>query len=681
VSAIEPRDPVPLPADPEVLELVREERLEAAAELASSRGDPKTASILFERSCSFARAAREALRDMDPERALPLAAEAGDDALAREAAGRLLSECDRPSAARVARILETRGHHLSAARIYEGLGETSEAARAFEHGGDPVQAARLLEAGGEPVLASKVLEGAARKEPDRYEVHVALGELLLRHGKTAEAVRALQKVPENSLERRGALTWLVPALDRLGLHEASGEAGRKLAASGGPLETRPVRTPAVDTKTRLFGRYEVVREIASTPSARVLLCQDTVRGERVAIKILSAYDSRGAGRDAIARFEREVRALGALEHPNVVPLRDYFAEGPALVLAWMGGGTLEQRMTEANIAPGRAVEIACSVLVALGEAHRLGILHRDIKPANVLFDDAGTARLGDFGVAHLGDASATATAGVFGSRAYMSPEQRDGRPATPQSDLFGVGMLLLEMLTGGRPAPSSLGPPVRKLPSAIHRHLDARHDAVVLRFVEDDPARRPSDAFAARRELESLPWPKDLGPAPLKDAAGRALPVLPSVKGSAAPGPPQRLEVGEDGEAVDTWLERRIIRVALGKETLARASAFARAGHPSLQGVLRLDREAGFLWLEAPRGVPAAPPVDAREIEHVREAIAALHSVGVVHGLIDPEHVRIGEGSDGEREVMVLFSEGTGPVATPDIDRIALARLARLLVR
>jgi serine/threonine-protein kinase len=372
------------------------------------------------------------------------------------------------------------------------------------------------------------------------------------------------------------------------------------------------------------------------------LCQDTVRGERVAIKILSAYDSRGAGRDAIARFEREVRALGALEHPNVVPLRDYFAEGPALVMAWMGGGTLEQRMAEATIAPGRAVEIACSVLVALGEAHRLGILHRDIKPANVLFDDAGTARLGDFGVAHLGDASATATAGIFGSRSYMSPEQREGRPATPQSDLFGVGMLLLEMLTGGRPGPSSLGQPPCKLPSATHRDLDARHDAIVLSFVENDPARRPSDAFAARRELESLPWPKDLGPASLADAAVRPPPVPPSVKRSTASAPPQRLEACENGEAVDTWLERRIIRVALGKETVARASAFARAGHPSLQSVLRLDREAGLLWLEAPRGAPAAHPLGEKEVEHVREAIAALHSVGVVHGQIDPEHVLLG---------------------------------------
>jgi eukaryotic-like serine/threonine-protein kinase len=667
---------VPLPADPDVLELVRQERLQEAAELSSDRGDAKTASELFERACSFAKAAREALRAMDPERALPLAAVAGDEPLAREAEQRVLADCDRPAAARVARLLERHGHHLSAARVYEGLGETSAAARAFVHAGEPVHAATLLEAGGEPAFASGVLESAARLEPDRHELHVALGELLLRYGKTEAAVRALQKVPEQSPERRAALTYLAPALERLGYHDASDEAASKLAASGGPLETKTLQASEAEAKTRLFGRYEVVREVASTPSARVLLCEDTVRGERVAIKIFAAYQSRGAGRDALARFEREVRALGKLEHPNVVPLRDYLPEGPALVLAWMGGGTLEQRIAEGAIAPDRAVEIACSVLMALGDAHRLGILHRDIKPANVLFDDSGTARLSDFGVAHLGDASATATAGVFGTMAYMSPEQREGRPATLASDLFGVGVLLLEMLTGDKSTPM-IGKPPRKLPSAARRNLDARHDAVVLRFIESDPARRPSDAFAARRELESLPWPKDLDPAPFEDTGVQGSSLPPSVR-TGTFGQSGRVEACENGEALDTWLGRHIVRLPLGEGTLARASAFARASHPFLQGVLRVDRGAGLLWLEAPRGMPVTRPLGSAELEHVREAIAALHAVGVVHGQIDPEHVRLGDPDvGGEREVMVLFSEGVGPLATADLDRIALARLGR----
>ena len=115
------------------------------------------------------------------------------------------------------------------------------------------------------------------------------------------------------------------------------------------------------------------------------------------------------------------------------------------------GGTLERMLTTTGaLAPARAVEIASGMLAALGEAHRLGILHRDVKPANVLFDEAGGARLSDFGVAHLGDVSTTATAGVFGTLAYMSPEQREGRPATARSDVFAAGTMLREMLTGDR---------------------------------------------------------------------------------------------------------------------------------------------------------------------------------------------------------------------------------------
>ncbi len=103
------------------------------------------------------------------------------------------------------------------------------------------------------------------------------------------------------------------------------------------------------------------------------------------------------------------------------------------------------------MAPARAVEIVCALLAALGEAHRLGILHRDVKPSNVLFDEVGAARLSDFGAAHLGDLSSTATAGAIGTFAYMSPEQRLGRPASIASDLYGVGVLLAELLTGVAP--------------------------------------------------------------------------------------------------------------------------------------------------------------------------------------------------------------------------------------
>lgn len=671
--------------DPDVARLVREERLLEAAELASARGDVRSASALFERACDFKRAAEHALRANDWARALPLALEGRSEEIAELAFPELVA--DAAQAERVAFHLERRGDHGWAARLLEGVGKRTEAARAYERAGQAIKAAELLEASGDVIGASKVLEAQLRREPKKGALLVALGALLQRYGKTDAAVRVLQRVAVDAPERRAALTLLVPALDRLGLAQARVEAEAELDALGGRVEPEAVEPQAASVRARLFGRYEVVREVASSPHARVIECVDGVRGERVAVKIFAGYDARGAGRDALARFEREVQALGALDHPNIVPLRDYLPEGPALVLEWMGRGTLEHMLAAEPLAPARAVEIAMAVLSALGEAHRLGIIHRDIKPANVLFDDAGVTRLGDFGVAHLSDLSATATAGVIGTLGYMSPEQREGRPASVKSDVFGVGAILWEMLTGERPSgaapaglaersgstlrsetgsdeppPSSVGAEGRVRPSGAHRDLDARHDAVVFALVADDPDDRPLDAFAARKALGSLTWPNSVervaAPRPVK----RAVSERPSAV---------RLLADDAGPAIDQWLGRRVVSFPLDPQTLARASAFARADHPALQLVLRVDRATRTVWLAAPRGAPIAAPPTPEQAATLREALDRLHELGEAHGAIDPAHVLV----DDSGRVTLAFAPPPGPTATFDLDRLALARL------
>jgi hypothetical protein len=644
--------------DPDVLNLVREERLVAAAELASSRGDARTACDLFERACAWSRASALAMAAGDSSRALLLAVEGADDSAAQRALPEVVAAPGQGES--VADQLSRRGRHAWAARVHEAATRRALAAREWERAGEAVRAASLLDATGDPVGAARVLEAAQRREPERWELHVALGKLLLRYGKSEAAVRTLQRVPRAAAESRAALTYLVSALDRIGLAQARAEAFQALASAGGPIANDEVATSAEATaKRRIFGRYEVVRDVASTATARVLECTDPVRGEHVAIKIFAAYDVRGAGRDALSRFEREVRVLGALEHPNVVPLRDYLPEGPALVLAWMSGGTLEARLATGALAPARAVEIASAVLSALGEAHRLGVLHRDIKPANVLFDDAGVARLADFGVAHLGDLSATATAGVFGTLAYMSPEQREGRPASVQSDVYGVGVMLFEMLTGERPVPNT---PPRLRPSGVHKDLDARHDTAVLRLFVEDPQARPSDAFVARRELGALHWPSTIeraAPRPVSDHPA-------SIRPSEA-----RLSPRDDGLPLDRWIGRRVEPVALTDRALVRASAFARAGHRSLQSVLRVDRAKGEIWLGA-HGPPLARPLEAGELTQLRSALGALHALGGVHGSIDRRHVAV----DAEGALVLLFATDCEPTATADLDQLALGRLA-----
>lgn len=646
--------------DPDVARLVRDQRLVAAAELASSRGDARTASTLFERACEFRRAAEEALRGGDFARALPLALEGKDD----EGAERALPELvrDHVQAERVSFHLERRGDHLWSARVLEAIGKRAPAARAYERAGEAIKAAALLEAEGDVVGAARVLEAQVRKEPERAALHVALGAILLRYDKVDAAVRSLQKVREGSPERRAALSLLLPALDRLGLSQARVEAEQELAALGGPIEEAAPEPQALSVRARLFGRYEIVREVASSPSARVLECLDGVRSERVAVKIFAGYDARGGGRDSLARFEREVRVLGTLDHPNIVPLRDYVPEGPALVLAWMGRGTLEQMIAAEPLAPARAVEIAQAVLAALGEAHRLGVIHRDIKPANVLFDEAGVTRLGDFGVAHLSDLSATATAGVIGTLGYMSPEQREGRPASVRSDLYGVGALLWEMLTGERPEAHSSGATMRTRPSGVHRDLDTRHDRLVLSFLAADPEARPEDAFAARRALGAVHWPNTI------DRVAPTRVERPKSDHPAA----LRLARQPDGTAMDVWLDRRMVTLDLDAATLARASAFARADHPALQAVLRVDRAGRSIWLAAPRGAPLTTRLDAAQAAKLREALLRLHEIGETHGRVDPEHVIV----DETGAVVLAFSPTPDATATADLDRIALARLS-----
>ena len=640
--------------DPDVAELVGEERLLEAAALASERGDAPLASQLYERACDWASAATEALRAGDASRALELAAEAGDESLAEQAAAGVPGHASEATAAKLSR----RGHDRYAARLLEASGHPLEAARAWERAGQPVRAGELLEHGGDPAAAARVLESALRRDPSAWAVATALGALLARFGKHEAAVRVLQRVPAGAPDRREALVHLIAALERLGLARAAADASVELDARGG-AEVSDEPAPEPPVHQRVFGRYDVLREAASSPSARVLECTDVVRGERVAVKVFAAWDTQGSGRDALARFEREVRTMRVLDHPSIVPLRDYVPEGPAIVLAWMPGGTLEHMLaTTGALAPARAVEIAAGMLAALGEAHRLGILHRDVKPANVLFDEAGGARLSDFGVAHLGDVSTTATAGVFGTLAYMSPEQREGRPATARSDVFSAGTMLREMLTGERPTPGE-APRVR--PSEAHGELDARHDALVARLTANDPAGRPVDAFEARSALLGLPWPANVDSVARRSRSER--------RPSAAPRA-GRLQIGLDGTMLDTWTGRLIVRVPASERALARARAFARADHLAIQTVLRVDPEDGAIWLDAARGHPLDRPLTAAERLRLEGALEALHAAGAVHGQVDAAHVLVDDSG-----VVLRFEVEHEATATIDRDRLALGRL------
>ncbi|MBI4705747.1 MAG: serine/threonine protein kinase [Deltaproteobacteria bacterium] len=679
---------IPEGADPgEVAALVAAGRLADAARLCAGSGRHAAAAELYERACDFASAAEQALLGAEPGRALRLAVLSGQAELCARARARVVSVLGPRELDALAADLCARGHACEAGELWCVLERHETAAGAFARAGEVLRAAQCHERAGQPAEAARVIEVALRSGsaqcggPDREaELRVALGELYGRHGKHEAALRILQQVAPGSPLRRRALRPLATALERLGLGQALEELraearvqGRSLAdADAAPAAATAVPPPSA-APARLFGRYDVVREVATTPHARVIEARDGLTGERVALKIFASRLT-GAGRDALQRFGREARALARLQHPNVVPLRDFVATGPAIVLAWMGGGSLGELMGRGPVAPARAAEIARAVLLALGEAHRLGILHRDVKPSNVLLDEAGTPKLADFGAAHLAEQEATVTAAEIGTLGYMSPEQRLGRAASAPSDVYAAGVLLYEMLTGRLPEGDAA-------PSRHQPDLDERHDALCARLLAAQPERRLQSAEEARRAIEALDWPTRAPPRAAGPVAAPAAATSASASASPRLGPAREPARACDAaeRRHDAWTQRDVLVVALDDASLGRAAAFARAGHPALPLVLRAERaaaggpERGQIWIEAARGRSLADSgelLDAEEHACLLAAIEALHAAGGAHGCIDADHVFRQAGA-----LRLAYPRAPAAAADAAGDRAALVRL------
>lgn len=654
---------------------------------APSPGEHARLSRELEEACDFAGAARHALAANDARRAAQLAALAGDDALAQRALDQLADHGPRELALAAAVDLAARGFHRHAGALYERVGAHLDAAAAFVAGSDAVRAAAAFERAGRPADGARALEAAIRRHPERDDHRLALGRLLARHGKLEGAVRALQQIDPRSPERAAALPDLFRCLESLNLHEAAREVRDEMRALGideaaASSAPRSIPPPASGAAPVLFGRYEVARDVAATPHARLVEAVDRLTGERVAVKVF-ATSAAGAGRDAWVRFEREARSLMLLRHPNVVPLRAYHPESGAMVLAWMSGGSLADKLATEPMAPARAAQIAAAILGALGEAHRLGILHRDVKPSNILFDEAGSPHLSDFGAAHLGDLSSTATAGAIGTFAYMSPEQRLGKPATLASDVYGVGAVLSEMLTGDPPHGVTWGDSFEDTDAIRlqdhHPELGPPHEAILRHFTQADPSKRPADAFEARRELSALAWPARLPPK--VDARPRAPSVRPTASPTARLVPVIRVPSGAPGAsgemlAHDSWIERDVIVLPLDEAELARARAFARAGHTALPAVLRADLAAGQIWVAPAPGEPLrarAMGLTRGQRKRLADALEALHAVGGAHGRVDADHIHL---AAGDVTLAYPLADVPEPLAQAvAADRAALAAL------
>jgi len=268
-------------------------------------------------------------------------------------------------------------------------------------------------------------------------------------------------------------------------------------------------------KPQLLPGYMVGEQLGSGGFGAVYRAEQPGVGRTVAVKIiLPDYANHP---DFIRRFEAEVQIVARLEHPHIVPLYDYWREpnGAYLVMRYMPGGSLNHTLRAGgNPDEGRgwslerSTQLLDQVGAALAFAHRHGVIHRDIKPANILLDAEGQAYLADFGIAidvFLADEAAQTLPGaVVGSPAYLSPEQLKDEPITPQTDIYGLGLLMYETLTGVHPF-AHLAPAERlerqlhaPLPPLGERRPDlpTALDEVIQRATAKDPAQRYSDVAA-----------------------------------------------------------------------------------------------------------------------------------------------------------------------------------------
>lgn len=202
----------------------------------------------------------------------------------------------------------------------------------------------------------------------------------------------------------------------------------------------------------LGGRYEILHRLGGGGMAVVYLAQDRLLNRQVAVKVLKKALSRDE--DLVRRFSREAKAVASMSHSAVIKVYDVGQEDDIhyMVMEYMEGASLMDRIKKGKIATREAIEIAIQVCDGLEHAHQQGIIHRDIKPHNIMATADGQFKLGDFGISRLSGATAiTQTGAVIGSIHYFSPEQARGRDITKQSDLYSLGVVLFYMVTGVLP--------------------------------------------------------------------------------------------------------------------------------------------------------------------------------------------------------------------------------------
>jgi len=382
-----------------------------AARRAVELGNYGQAADIYEKLWDF-RGAFEASRSAgDLPRVLRYAIELGDDkAVADTLATMSASENGMRAALD---ILSKMRRHADAAPIAEKLGDTDRAIDLYTRAHRDLDAARLLEAAGRDRDAGRLLERALdlAAADERAPIQLALGRILARRGAYPEATRLLQDARKSTSLRVEAQRHLVATLAAMGLRDGARDALLELRSLDPEISAdldsylRAWRDATTERKTGrdreiVAGRYRLERLLGAGASGRVFLAADEVAGRAVAIKMFFAAGARGG--QAFERFVREARLASTLRHPSLVEVYDVSVERGFLVMEYLPGGSLAQRLAGGErFAPLLVKRMALDIVGGLEAAHHRGVVHRDVKPANIFLTRDGPAKILDFGLAKL----------------------------------------------------------------------------------------------------------------------------------------------------------------------------------------------------------------------------------------------------------------------------------------
>jgi eukaryotic-like serine/threonine-protein kinase len=395
-------------------------------------------------------------------------------------------------------------------------------------------------------------------------------------GMTVENTAAALGIAPRTVKRdwAAAQDWLRREIIRVEQGEGAPQTLDELAADALPplLEAFALADRSELPAGERVGQYEIVATVGRGGMGVVYKAYDARLDRHVALKFLPSPLAADAA--ARARLMNEARAASALDHPNICTVYDIgeLDDGRVyLALAYYEGETLEAKGRGGPLAVDEAVAITRQIAQALRAAHRRGIVHRDIKPSNVMITDEGMVKILDFGIAKLREGDMPAEAAAMGTLPYMSPEQTTGAGADARADLWSLGVVMYEMLTGRLPFegadPQRLVHAIRHEPFAPAAARRPSLPPPVVRIIETclrkDPAARYQDAAEVLAELSAFGGPAAAAPVPARRVA-----IVPL--GSA-------LSVAEDGYLADGIAEDLITRLSglSGLHIIARGSALA----------------------------------------------------------------------------------------------------------